>query len=102
MKIKFWTLVFLNILILPNPLKSIESREFIAINRLVISCYKNVKICDQVLSQVNNYQRKAVIKKNFPCQTRLLGLEANIIMAMNSNLKRKEANNIIKDVKKYC
>ena len=40
--------------------------------------------------------------KKLSCQTRLLGLEANIIMAMNSNFKRKEAKNIIDTLKKYC
>ena len=50
----------------------------------------------------NNYQKNAARNKKFSCQTRLLGLEANLIMAKNSNFKRKEAKNIIDSIKKYC
>ena len=53
----------------------------------------------QMLSHV---EKKAAINKKFSCQTRLLGLEANLIMAMNSNLKIKEAKSITQAVKKYC
>ena len=52
--------------------------------------------------KINNYQKNAAINKKFSCQTRLLGLEANLIMAMNSNFKRKEAKSIIDSIKKYC
>tara|TARA_Y100001968_G_scaffold286725_1_gene287657 strand:- start:92 stop:304 length:213 start_codon:yes stop_codon:yes gene_type:complete len=69
---------------------------------LVNSCYKDTEYCNSALSKINKYQKNAAIKKNFSCQTRLLGLEANLIMAMNFNLERKDAKSIIKAVKKYC
>ena len=52
--------------------------------------------------KIHRYQKEAVVNKKFSCQTRLLGLEANLIMAMNSNLKKKEDKNIMEAVKKYC
>ena len=79
-----------------------ESRDFLVIDTLVKSCYRDIKSCNQALLKINNYQKNAVINKEFSCQTRLLGLEANLIMAMNSDFKRKEAKNILDAIKKYC
>ena len=79
-----------------------ESREYLVIDMLVRSCYKDMKNCIPALFKINNYQKNAARNKKFSCQTRLLGLEANLIMAMNSNLKRKEASSIIQALKKYC
>ena len=84
------------------PLIANESRDFLVIDTLVKSCYRDIKSCNKALLKINNYQKNAAINKKFSCQTRLLGLEANLIMAMNSNLKRMEAKSIIQDVKKYC
>ena len=79
-----------------------ESREYLVIDMLVRSCYKDMKNCIPALFKINNYQKNAARKKKFSCQTRLLGLEANIIMAMNSNFKRKDAKSIMQAVNKYC
>ena len=65
-------------------------------------CFNHSKYCEEALLKINNYQKSAAIKQKFPCQTRLLGLEANVIMAMNSNLKKKDAKRIFAAVKKYC
>ena len=85
-----------------TPLIAFESRDYLLINKLVKSCYKDADSCYSALYKINNYQKKSAINKKFSCQTRLLGLEANLIMAMNSNLKKKEAELIIQAVKKYC
>ena len=84
------------------PLTALESRDFLLIDMLVKSCYRDKKSCTKALRKVNNYQKNAAVNKKFSCQTRLLGLEANLIMAMRSNIKRKEAQTIIQSLKKYC
>ena len=81
---------------------AIESKEYLEIDILVLRCYKDIKSCKEVLLKINDYQKTAAINKKFSCQTRLLGLEANLIMAMNSNFKRREAKSIIDYIKKYC
>tara|TARA_B100000700_G_scaffold160271_1_gene177472 strand:- start:284 stop:532 length:249 start_codon:yes stop_codon:yes gene_type:complete len=81
---------------------SFESRDYMVIDMLVKSCYKDIKSCKIALFKINNYQKNSAINQKFSCQTRLLGLEANLIMAMNSNLKRNEAKTIVKALKKYC
>ena len=85
-----------------NPLIAIESKEFLEIDTLVMRCYEDIKSCNEALFKINDYQKNAAINKKFSCQTRLLGLEANLIMGMNSNFKRKEAKSIIDSIKKYC
>ena len=77
------------------PLTALESRDFLLIDMLVKSCYRDKKSCTKALRKVNNYQKNAAVNKKFSCQTRLLGLEANLIMASNSNFKRKDVKNII-------
>ena len=101
-KIKLTFVVYIYILIPLNPLIAIESKEFLEIDTLVMRCYKDIKSCKEALFEINDYQKSAAINKKFSCQTRLLGLEANVIMAMNSNFKRKEAKSIIDSIKKYC
>ena len=101
-KNKFLLVLYIYIFIPLNPLISIESKEFLEIDTLVMRCYKDIKSCKEALFKINDYQKSAAINKKFSCQTRLLGLEANLIMAMNSNFKRKEAKSIIDSIKKYC
>ena len=69
---------------------------------ILVSCYKDIRSCNEALFKIHDYQENAAINKKFSCQTRLLGLEANLIMAMNFNIKRKEAKSIFQAVKKYC
>ena len=85
-----------------NPLIAIDSKQNLEIDNLVFRCYKDIKLCKEALFKINDYQKNAAINKKFSCQTRLLGLEANLIMVMNSNAKRKEAKSIIEAIKKYC
>ena len=101
-KNKFLLVLCIYIFFPLNPLISIESKEFLGIDTLVMRCYKDIKSCKEALFKINDYQKSAAINKKFSCQTRLLGLEANLIMAMNSNFKRKEAKSIIDSIKKYC
>ena len=79
-----------------------ESRDHLLIERLVKNCHKDTQSCEKALLKINNYQKNAAKNKKFSCQTRLLGLEANLIMAMNSNLKGNEGKSIIQAVKEYC
>ncbi len=95
--------VFCICLFIPlNQLMANESKDYLNIDMLVFRCYEDMKSCKEALFKINEYQKMAAINKKFSCQTRLLGLEANLIMAMNSNFKRKEAKSIMDSIKKYC
>ncbi|WP_257473415.1 hypothetical protein [Prochlorococcus marinus] len=69
---------------------------------LVRSCHRDIESCNEALIKINNYQKYAAMNKKFSCQTRLLGLEANLIMIINSNFKINDTKDIIQAVKKYC
>ena len=90
------------LLLFLNPLIASNLKEQYKIDLLVRSCYKNIDTCNYSLLKINKYQKDAAKNKKFSCQTRLLGLEANLIMAKNSNFKSKEAKSIIEAIKKYC
>ena len=85
-----------------TPVIAFEALDYFSIDKLVERCFSDAASCDMSLLKIHNYQKNAAINKNFSCQTRLLGLEANLIMAMNFNLKRREAKSLIQSVKKYC
>ncbi len=85
-----------------TPLIAFESRDYMLIDMLVKSCYKDIESCQTALVGIHKFQKNAAINNKLSCQTRLLGLEANLIMAINYNLKRKDAKSIIQAVKKYC
>ena len=72
------------------------------INNLVDRCFLDSSYCKEALVGIHSYQVEAASDKNFLCQTRLLGLESNLLMAMNNNLKKRKTYNILKAVKKYC
>ena len=101
-KIKFLLVLYIYIFIPLNPLMANYSNDYREIDMLVLRCYKDIKFCKKALFKTNEYQKNAAKNKKFSCQTRLLGLEANLVMAMNSNFKRKEAKSIIDYIKKYC
>ena len=101
-KIKFVSLLFIYIFIPLNPLIANYFNDYPEIDMLVLRCYKDIKFCKKALFKINEYQKNAAMNKKFSCQTRLLGLEANLVMAMNSNFKSKEAKSIIDYIKKYC
>ena len=101
-KIQFLFILYIYFFIPLTPLLAFDSIDYREIDMLAKSCYKDTESCHEALLKIHEYQKNAARNKKFSCQTRLLGLEANLIMAMNFNLKRKEAKNIIDSLKKYC
>ena len=101
-KIKFLYFLYIYIFISLDPLLANGSRDYVLISELANRCYRDIEFCNEALLKINNYQKNASINKKFTCQTRLLGLEANLIMAKNANFKRKEVKSIIDAIKKYC
>ena len=99
---KIVSILFIYVCIPLTPIMAFEEKDLLIIDRLLQRCYKDNDSCNSALMKIHNYQKKAAINKKFSCQTRLLGLEAHLIMAMNSNIKKKESKSIIQALKKYC
>ena len=96
------SVLFIYLIILSPPVRSFEFRDNLEIDMLIKNCYKHTESCLISLYKINQYQKNAAKNKKLSCQTSLLGLEGNLIMAMKNNLKRKEAKRINNAVKKYC
>ena len=101
-RIKYLFVLYIYLFLSLNHVIADQSQDHLEIDLLIMRCYKDTKYCKEALFKINNYQIIAATNKKFSCQTRLLGLEANLIMASNSNFKRKEAKIIIDDIKRYC
>ena len=101
-KIKYVIIFFLWLTFSLSPSLPNESRDYMIIDMIVMKCYEEMKFCNKALFKINDYQKNAAMNKKFSCQTRLLGLEANLIMAMNANFKKKDARSIIDSIKEYC
>ena len=101
-KIQIGSIFFIYFFISVTPMMAFESRDHLLIERLVKNCHKDTQSCEKALLKINNYQKNAAKNKKFSCQTRLLGLEANLIMGMNSNFKGNDAKSMIQAVKEYC
>ena len=99
-KIKSFSIIYLFLAM--NPLIAMGSKEYLFMQMLINDCYKDTQSCNAALNKVHKYQKSAARNKRFSCQTRLLGLEANLIMRMNSNIKRKDVKSILQDIRKYC
>ena len=101
-KTKLIFVFFIYLIGLLNPVLADNSKDYFIFEKLLRSCYEDMQYCDKALFKIHNYQKNAAMNKKYSCQTRLLGLEANLIMAKNFNLKRKEAKSILHAIKKYC
>ncbi len=64
--------------------------------------YQSKYICKTAIIKTSSLQAIAVDKKNFACQTRLLAIEANLLMIMNKEGSIKETKNMLNEVNKKC
>ena len=99
---RLFYILFIYLFIFSSRVVSAGFKNHHEINFLVDRCFIDERNCKEALVRIHSYQEEAESDKDFLCQTRLLGLEANLLMAMNNNLKKKKAYNIVKAVKKYC
>ena len=90
--------------ILPNSFASLDGLIYKSMENLVRKClsHKEYRICNNAFHGVHKLQLNALNIRNYPCQTRLLGLESYLIMNMNKKLKKIEMNRILKEVKDFC
>ena len=73
-------------------------------DQFIHKCLKtnNDNVCKIALVKTNFYQSNAAKNSNFPCQTRLLGLEANLIMILKKENRYEKTLKALEDVKAHC
>ena len=64
--------------------------------------YRQIQKCSIALNKVEEFQLLAGTNENYKCQTRLLGLEAKLIMAMMKMPKSKMHMENLEDIDKFC
>tara|TARA_Y100001968_G_scaffold292816_2_gene298363 strand:- start:51894 stop:52259 length:366 start_codon:yes stop_codon:yes gene_type:complete len=100
---KFIFLIFLSFLIYsPLESKNNESnKEFID---LLQKCFleKEYNVCKESLIELEKLQEEKSSIQNYPCQTRLLGIQSEIIMTMNTVKKYNIKKQNFEEIKNFC
>lgn len=60
------------------------------------------KTCRLALIQLEGLQRAAAAQRNYPCQTRLLGLGSDLIMSEEGVARGQPVNEILEEVSSFC
>ncbi|WP_269623338.1 hypothetical protein [Prochlorococcus marinus] len=64
---------------------------------------RNKKVCKKALNKIQLYKSLENLKDNYSCQTRLLGLEAQLIMViMKMTEERGLSLGMLRDLQKNC
>ena len=83
---------------------SSESPQLPSLNLLALECFRSSQIgpCQRALLQSEALQRRAGAKKNYPCQTLVIGLGADLIMSELHEGRGLAAVEMLEDVNELC
>tara|TARA_B100000700_G_C14939136_1_gene805873 strand:+ start:761 stop:1036 length:276 start_codon:yes stop_codon:yes gene_type:complete len=83
---------------------SVGAYDFASFERIVMECFDttNKNICKKALIEVAAFQRYQESKGNYACQTRLLGLESDLIIVTYEPSHSKIALKLIDSTKIFC
>ncbi len=74
------------------------------INKLSYECFyfNKIRSCKIALNEIALYKSSGFIRENYSCNTRLLGLEAKLLMSLIELNKRKYLVGNFNDIKRIC
>ena len=106
MSLNFFQILFfcyIYIFAIPSS-RSYEPKQLKDIIALTVKCINSgsKQLCTEGLDVTKEYKFYSGHSNNYPCQTRLLAIEANLIMGMNKTAKKTRAYKIIKEAKRFC
>tara|TARA_Y100001968_G_C19214350_1_gene646383 strand:- start:331 stop:657 length:327 start_codon:yes stop_codon:yes gene_type:complete len=58
--------------------------------------------CKRSLIKLEDLQNKAALREDYACQTRLLGLQTDLMLIMNHQKRKASPITMIKEVKSFC
>ena len=64
--------------------------------------FKSVDVCREALVQIEALQMDQASIENYSCQTRLLGLQADIIMSMQQLTKISFDEKNLEEIEEFC
>ena len=71
---------------------------------LLLACFKsaNASNCDRALVLTEAMQRRAADRQLYPCQTLLLGLQAEVVMVQLAEQRGQKAFETLRDSERLC
>tara|TARA_B100001094_G_scaffold61530_1_gene57267 strand:- start:66 stop:464 length:399 start_codon:yes stop_codon:yes gene_type:complete len=71
---------------------------------LLVACFSstNATSCDQALVLIEAMQRRAADRELYPCQTLLLGLQAEVVMVQLAEQRGQKAFETLRDSERLC
>ena len=71
---------------------------------LLLACFKsaNASSCDRALVLTEAMQRRAADRQLYPCQTLLLGLQAEVVMVQLAEQRGQKAFETLRDSELLC
>ncbi len=71
---------------------------------LLLACFKsaNASSCDRALVLTEAMQRRAADRQLYPCQTLLLGLQAEVVMVQLAEQRGQKAFETLRDSERLC
>ena len=72
--------------------------------RLALRCLNSRKVylCQKAIIRAETLQRLAADKENYSCQTSLLGLQSEFIIAQLENQRKNNSIEMVDKVKRFC
>ena len=81
-----------------------EADSLLKLDSLSIECLqtRSVTTCRKALINAEVLQREAASRGDYPCQSRLLGLEADLLMLSFDDGRDDSELTILKEIKLFC
>ena len=104
MAIKTFCFGFLLAQLVFIPSFSSQLENLASIKRLSRECFssKNIIACKKALDQIAYYKFHRASKDNFSCHTRLMGLEANLLITLIDLNPKRYRTDKINDLERIC
>ena len=71
---------------------------------LLVECFSsaNASSCDRALMLIETMQRRAADREFYPCQTLLLGLQAEVVMVQLAEQRSQKAFETLRESERLC
>ena len=87
-----------------DPFRAAENNAILKLDALTLQCIRtsSSSTCQKALTYAEVLQRNAAAQGNYGCQTRLLGLQADLLMIGFKTVRTRSALLMLKEAKSLC
>ncbi|WP_114994594.1 hypothetical protein [Synechococcus sp. UW179A] len=82
----------------------VQATSLEVVQPLLIACFRsaNASSCDRALVLMEAMQRRAAEREMYPCQTLLLGLQAEVLMVQLAEHRGQKAFETLRESERLC